>query len=218
MKFIDTEGMAFIGPGSEWFWTALSGIVAAVTLIAIYRQLKLQRGQGAIEQIDAYRREWYSERLLSYQLTLLVALQDGADPAHVPDAAGGTLSNYWEGIAALARAGHLDRRLLWDYYGNTCQVFWGYLGPYCRAARARVGDPSIFENFQWLSGEMDAMDRGAGRSVKYSSDAVLLSGLDVRVDSTREHLRIAQSLRTVILASPDLVPAPPPATIAAADR
>jgi hypothetical protein len=40
--------MVFIGPGSEWFWAALSGIVTAVTLIAIFRQLRLQRSEGAI--------------------------------------------------------------------------------------------------------------------------------------------------------------------------
>jgi hypothetical protein len=35
VKLINTDGMAFIGPGSEWFWTALSGLVLAVTFIAI---------------------------------------------------------------------------------------------------------------------------------------------------------------------------------------
>ena len=53
MTLINTDGMAFIGPGSEWFWTALSGLVLAVTFFAIYRQLRLQRNQGAIEQIAA---------------------------------------------------------------------------------------------------------------------------------------------------------------------
>ena len=43
MKFINTDGMAFIGPGSEWFWTALSGLILAVTFIPIYRQLRTQR-------------------------------------------------------------------------------------------------------------------------------------------------------------------------------
>ena len=33
MKLINTDGMAFIGPGSEWFWTAVSGIVLAVTFL-----------------------------------------------------------------------------------------------------------------------------------------------------------------------------------------
>jgi hypothetical protein len=42
---INTEGSALIGPGSEWFWTAVSGAVLAVTFLAIYRQLRLQRLQ-----------------------------------------------------------------------------------------------------------------------------------------------------------------------------
>jgi hypothetical protein len=211
VKLINTDGMAFIGPGSEWFWTALSGIVLAVTFLAIYRQLRLQRSQGAIEQIDAFTREWNSERLLSYRLNLLVALQGGADPAQVPDAVAGTLSNYWEGIGALARAGHLDRRLLWDNHGNTCQLWWGYLGPYCRATRARMEDPAIYEHFEWLGGEMDSMDRRAGVGVIYN-EAVLTAMLNGGANNTRERLRIEQSLRTVILASPEAVPAAPAAT------
>jgi hypothetical protein len=209
VKFINTDGMAFIGPGSEWFWTALSGIVLAVTFIAIYRQLRLQRSQGAIEQIDAFLREWNSERLLSYRLNVLIALQDGVDPAHVDDAFAAMLGNYWEGMGTLARAGHLDRRLLRENHGNTCQLWWGYLGPYCRALRARMEAPALYENFEWLSGEMD---RG-GKSVIYD-EARLAAMLDGAVNNTRERLRIEQSLRTVILASPEAVPAAPPATAA----
>ena len=33
VTFINTEGMSFIGPGSEWFWTALSGLVLAITFL-----------------------------------------------------------------------------------------------------------------------------------------------------------------------------------------
>ena len=216
MKLINTDGMAFIGPGSEWFWTALSGIVLAVTFLAIYRQLRLQRSQGAIEQIDAFAREWNSERFLSYRLNVLVALQDGADPAHVSGAAADPLSNYWEGIGTLVRAGHLDRRLLWDNHGNSCQAWWGYLGPYCRATRARLEDPAIFENFEWLADAMDAMDRQAGGRVVYN-EALLTSLLASGINNTRERLRIEQSLRTVILASPAAVPAEPPATPAMAE-
>jgi len=211
VKLINTDGMAFVGPGSEWFWTAISGIVLAVTFIAIYRQLRLQRSQGAVEQIDAFTREWNSERLLSYRLNLLVALRDGADPAHVPDAVAVTLSNYWEAIGTLARAGHLDRRLLWDNHGNSCQLWWGYLGPYCRATRARMEDPAMYANFEWLGLEMDSMDRGAGTGVTYNA-AVLTALLDGGVNNTRERLRIEQSLRTVLMASPEAMPAAPPAT------
>ncbi len=40
MRLINTDGMAFIGPGSEWFWTAVSGLVLAGTAIAIYLQVR----------------------------------------------------------------------------------------------------------------------------------------------------------------------------------
>ena len=45
MKFMNTDGMAFIGPGSEWFWTALQFTALAITFIAIYRQLRAQHLQ-----------------------------------------------------------------------------------------------------------------------------------------------------------------------------
>jgi hypothetical protein len=43
VKLINTDGMAFIGPGSEWFWTALQFTALALTLFALYRQLRAQQ-------------------------------------------------------------------------------------------------------------------------------------------------------------------------------
>ena len=45
MTLINTNGMAFLGPGSEWFWTALQFIALAITFYAIYRQLRGQQEQ-----------------------------------------------------------------------------------------------------------------------------------------------------------------------------
>ncbi len=41
MELVNTDGMVLIGPGSEWFWTAVSGIVLAITFVANFRQLAL---------------------------------------------------------------------------------------------------------------------------------------------------------------------------------
>ena len=43
MKLINTHGLALIGPGSEWFWTALQFTALAITFVAIYRQLGTQQ-------------------------------------------------------------------------------------------------------------------------------------------------------------------------------
>ena len=45
MKLISTDGMVLIGPGSEWLWAALTGLVLAGTGVAIYRQLRVQQLQ-----------------------------------------------------------------------------------------------------------------------------------------------------------------------------
>jgi hypothetical protein len=43
VKLINTDGSAFFGPGSEWFWTALQFTALAITFVAIYRQLRTQQ-------------------------------------------------------------------------------------------------------------------------------------------------------------------------------
>jgi len=42
VKLINLDGMAIVGPGSEWFWTMLQFIALAITFYAIYRQLRAQ--------------------------------------------------------------------------------------------------------------------------------------------------------------------------------
>jgi hypothetical protein len=84
VKLINTDGLALIGPGSEWFWTAISGLVLAVTFLAIYRQLRLQSSAGAIEQATALARGWNSELLHRSRLAVLLALRDGVDQPTPP--------------------------------------------------------------------------------------------------------------------------------------
>jgi hypothetical protein len=48
---VNTNGMAFFGPGSEWFWAALQFTALAITFIAIYRQLRVARSARAVELV-----------------------------------------------------------------------------------------------------------------------------------------------------------------------
>jgi hypothetical protein len=45
VESIETDGVAFIGPGSEWFWIALQFVALAITFYAIYRQMQTQQAQ-----------------------------------------------------------------------------------------------------------------------------------------------------------------------------
>ena len=109
MKIINTDGMSFIGPGSEWFWTALSGIVLAVTFLTIYRQLRIARSASAREQLESTGREWTSETVRAlFSLEVLLARRDSLDPASIPSSAALVeITGLWDDTAALVRGGHL---------------------------------------------------------------------------------------------------------------
>ena len=215
MKLINTDGMAFIGPGSEWFWTALSGIVLAVTFLAIYRQLRLQRSQAAIDHLDLRLREWMSERLIRSKLEINLALRDGVDRVDLPEAAADPILNYWEKVGTLVRDGHLDPKGVWNLGGNNCRFWWELLAPYVRKWRLEEGD-ALSEHFEWLAGAMAEMDRRAGVTMVYD-DARLTGELEHRIAAFQTQLRVEQSLRTVIIASPETLPAVPPESPAPAE-
>ncbi|MDP9468406.1 MAG: hypothetical protein M3P32_06670 [Chloroflexota bacterium] len=205
MQLINTDGMTFIGPGSEWFWTALSGIVTVVTLLAIYRQLRLQARASAVEQLTDFRREAYSELMLRYQLDVMVALRDQKDPADVPDAAVLGIGDYWENFAILAQAGHRDTKLLWRSDPSSAQIVWAWLGPWVRKARAesRFGLPS-YPGLEWLAGVMAEMDRRAGRPP--ITPAMVATQTHAWITLHQQLIRYAQTVRTDSAASPEVVP------------
>jgi len=207
VRLFSLDELVFIGPGSEWFWAALSGIVTMVTLLAIWRQLRLQASQAAIAQVAAFSKEWESERFVAYGLDIALALKGGADPTKLPFQAALKLAGYWEDIGALVRKRHLDRRLLWDSSsGEYCRFAWAYLGAWCLAGRAEIGPPTAWEHFEWLADVLGEMDRRSGSTTPVDL-AFVIANLDRHIASYRRALAVEQSLRTVLVASPDVLTA-----------
>lgn len=196
MTLINTNGMSFIGPGSEWFWTALGVIIAAVTLLGIYRQLRLQLGAGAIEQMETIHREFQSEQMSRARLAVLVALRDGDDPTNLPPAAN-DIANFWERVGYLVRAGHVDRTLVNQYFDASIRAWWGWLAPATFVARRRDDDPALHEHFEWLAGLMTEMDRKAGKTATFD-EANRASLVPLYIERNREVVRIAEESRAVI--------------------
>jgi hypothetical protein len=217
VKLINTDGLAFIGPGSEWFWTAVSGIVLAVTFLAIYRQLRLQASSAAIETVNRMGNEWASERKTRYKIDALVALREATDPATVQSAAIGNLVDFWEDAGALVKAGHVERRLVYQSFNNVCRWWWAVLSPGVRGARNQTGDPSVGEHFEWLAKALAEMDKKAGVTVPLEAANPALT-LERRIQSARHELRVAEELRAVIVRPMEPAPASDPPAQAHADR
>jgi hypothetical protein len=193
VKLINTDGMALVGPGSEWFWTALTGLILAVTFFAIYRQLSITRSATAFEQLTLFETELRSERMTRLGLDVALALREGVDPAHLPRSSAGVIAAYWERVGGLVRRGHLDAKLLWDGSGGTCLTWWIVLEPMIQRLRAESG-PAFGENFEWLAGVMEEFDRRRGS--KSEDWASIMANLDTYIADSRASLRLEEALRS----------------------
>jgi len=199
MPLINTDGLTLIGPGSEWFWTAVSGLVLAGTFVALYRQLRLQANATATDQLTEFEREWASERLLRFQLAVLLELKAGVDPADLNSVSAHSLFNFWERIGALARGGRIDPKLLALVNGGVSEWWWSILKGYVMRRRADLG-PTFGESFEWLNGVISKINRKSGI---YDFDRI--GDLDGDIRSIESLIRVEEGLRSVPVSSP-----PPP--------
>ena len=162
VTFINTDGMSFIGPGSEWFWTALSGIVARRHvprhLPATPPRPKRERLRADEQDLD---QDWDSERLARHKLEVLLALKDGAMPDHLPDGAAsvdpqllGATSPRLSGQDTSIGSSSTStlRAVLSSMVGDPRSVYPSSPG------RERRHE-AIGEHFEWLAGVMADMER-----------------------------------------------------------
>jgi hypothetical protein len=203
---------AIFAPG--WVWSMLSMVLVVGSLVGLYRQLRLQRNAADIEQLAEFQDEWSSERLVRHKLSVLTAIRDGAHPANVPFGSAYALADFYEKVGSLVRIGRIDATLLHNASGAACVPFWMTLAPFVGGIR-EVVSPQTHEHFEWLSGVMSAMERRAGAPTWDA--AHLASWREAGIAIYEDQLRVEQSLRTVIVASPEAVPAAPAATAAAAE-
>jgi hypothetical protein len=187
-----------IGPGSEWLWTAVSGIVLALTFIAIYRQLRMQRDTAAIEQLKALDREWLgSERMARMRVAALRAIRDGTDPTDIPPRVLDIIE-FWEAVSHLVRSGHLSGHLVNDQRSQSIRMWWGWMAPIIRAERQRRDAPWIGQNFEWLANLMAEMDREARRMTSFD-DAYLARMLPSMLEYNLDMVRLAEELRAATI-------------------
>jgi hypothetical protein len=198
MEFINTDGMSFLGPGSEWFWTAVSAGVLLATLLAIYRQVLLQRGLKEAQQSEDLAREWDSERLLRARLAIALTLQEGQELDHSPSMSSATrIADYWDKVGSLVRYGHVGREQITAQWTEIILIFWTMLGPMVKRLRIERGVPNELEHFEWLANLMLRDGHEHTRALTPLSADRIAAWIDV----LKEDIALEVSLRTPPMAT-----------------
>jgi hypothetical protein len=209
VQLINTDGLSLIGPGSEWFWTAISGVILAITFFAIYRQLHLQRDQAATEQLNGLVLEWSSERMCRAKLAILVALDAGTDSAHLPDRATAHIGFFWQRIGFLVRRGHMDLDLVYEHLGEQVEWWWALLFPN-EPAVAASNDPAGWQHFAWLVAASASVDAKLGVK-RYQHPATAMTEVSPMITHYRDAIELEEALRSVTVR---LAVTPVPVTMA----
>jgi hypothetical protein len=214
VTLINTKGMAFFGPGSEWFWAALQFTALAVTFVAIYRQVRIARGARAVEQVEKYSTQYGSERMHRHRLAIFIAVRDGME---IPVWAASTVGDFFETLAWLSRSGDLDIKLLWNALGHSARIWWTVLEPFISSARAETGT-NTYADWEWLIGRFVQLSRRAEHSIAFDA-AWVANQLPQLIENNQQAIRVEQALRSVVIASPEdpyaahsaaAAPVPPP--------
>ena len=85
-----------------------------------------------------------------HTLDVYLALREGVEMVNIPEGAATSITNYLETVAALIRAGHIDRKLVYAFLGSRYRWWWALLAPNIRRAREEADDPAVGEHFEWL--------------------------------------------------------------------
>ena len=193
MRFINTDGMSFLGPGSEWFWAAVSAIAVVVTLLGIYRQIQLQTAVKETQQLAEIRQEWTSERYVRSRLAIWTAIRD--EVPLVGEAGTWTVADYWDDLATLVRGGYLSKHLIQETVGDDIVNWWTILGPMIVQERFVRSVPTAYENFEWLA----VLCSGDRHDHSYSKAGPTKERAEAMIKLCKEKIAIEESLRSVTI-------------------
>lgn len=210
MKLLNLEDLTIFGAGSEWFWTMLTMVALTVTVLAIGRQLRVQRAANAFEQFQELEREWVSPRMRHIKLRLALGLRYGGDQPI--EEFTGAVDAFFRKLEFLYRNGYLDLELLWLNFGEDVVRWWTVLADTVEKVRVAYDSPGEYAEFERLMRLMRLMrDMMLKRGVpSFETDADSIRGrLDWIIDGQTNVLRFEQELRDGV------IPTPPPAPAAA---
>ena len=200
---INTNGLSFLGPGSEWFWSMCQFIVVAVTLIGLYRQVRVSGTANALARFQALGEAWDSDTLTYCRLAYALRLRSNqADPGLIHVAA--PICDFFESLFELELKGHIDEAEIEDRWGRSMQLWWALLESTIRAEEARQG-ATFYEGFERLSRRMADRERRRTGSAITISDADRPGWLDYVINANSERWQLVQSIKAGRLPK---VPAP----------
>jgi hypothetical protein len=148
--------------GASWFWSMAQFFAIAISLVFIYRQVRVQRQSNMLQTLVSLDNRWHSQEMRSsrkkacenYLPDQLRIRREEAD-----------VIGFFEDISVYLERGVLDIESLWDKYSDYIEHYWAMYQPHIMKFRAESEDPTWYEKFETLNTEMEKFSKKKGLKV-----------------------------------------------------
>ncbi len=146
-----STGLFIFGQGSEWFWIMVQSIVVVVTLLFIYRQVRLSRYGNMLDTMLKFRTFWRSDTMMKDRK---ITCQNYQNQSTSIGKAEGEVLGFFEEIGLLVRKGVISVEFVWECYSYYIERYWAMMKENIREYRKFTKDETWFEHFQKLKERM----------------------------------------------------------------
>lgn len=215
MKLISSDELVLIGPGSEWFWTALQFVVVVVTLLAIYRQLRAQAASNWLHRMEALQSRWDAPQMVHARLVAALWRKraGGGAPGFDAQVALNWLCGFFEDLGILERQGYVTWDEVEGGWGESLVQWWALLAPTIDDFRSGTpGMSAAFSDFERLARRAEEAARR--RSDDWTVAEAQIPGIiEARIGRDTARLRMLRDVAAGVIPTD---PAPPTAAPEAA--
>jgi len=179
-------------------------LVVAVTLIAIYRQLRTQGSANALQLMNAFNQQWESDRMVRTRLQVALHLRngDGFDELY-PFLT--EFVTFFGDMADLREKGHIPTQYVYENWGRTIEFWWGLLRPTIEQGRLVEDQPEGNRPFEELNALMRNLEIKDGNRPLDLNPEFVNRRLDAMIVQMTTQLRAEQEAKAGVI--PTLRPA-----------
>ena len=149
MTIVNTDGMAFIGPGSEWLWLMLQALIIGATLFFVYRQLTAMRMANALSELRKFAERWESRNMIEACLLAATQLRDSPEAAMSRPTS--SIAEFFSDMYSLRDRGVLHERDVMEAWAARCDGWWVLLGPLVDPYRIAERSEKLYLGFEDLA-------------------------------------------------------------------
>jgi len=201
---INTEGLFLIGPGSEWFWTALQFFVVAISLWAIYRQVEGQSAANFLQRMEMLNNVWASPRMSFIRLDAAIHLRYGEPDQECYQKARPIL-DFFADLQNLEVERFIRVKEIHANFGGSMQEWVAFTKPLVDARRKAAGSAHIY-NLEPLLEKLREFERKQGIEPERLDDSTIPGLLDEAIARASTALRQEKAWQSGTIPSIPAVP------------